>query len=141
MRKDWDHYFMDIAFKVAERSTCNRLKVGAVVIKNNRIKGTGYNGSPAGLPHCEEIGCEIKNNHCIRCIHAEVNALLECSPEEREGATLYVTDEPCAECQKLIITSGISKVIYARSYPPEKNWFALTDKINIKHLNNYAIRD
>lgn len=70
MRKDWDNYFMDIAFQVSERSTCPRLHVGAVLVKNRRIKGTGYNGSPKGLDHCDDVGCFMKNNHCIRTIHA-----------------------------------------------------------------------
>ena len=137
MRKDWDHYFMDIAFKVAERSTCDRLHVGAVIVKNKRIKGTGYNGSPAGLPHCSETQCMMHNGHCVRCIHAEVNALLECSPDEREGATIYVTDEPCPECQKLIITSGISRVVFARSYPPMISWYP--SKFIVEQLTDYII--
>ncbi|HQE05563.1 MAG TPA: deaminase [Tepidanaerobacteraceae bacterium] len=94
MRKDWDQYFLDIAFQVRDRSTCPRLKVGAVVVKDNRIKGTGYNGSPSKMAHCDDVGCMMRANHCVRTIHAEVNALLECSPEERKGATIYVTAAP-----------------------------------------------
>lgn len=123
MRKDWDTYFLEIAFKVRERSTCPRLQVGAVVVKDNRIKGTGYNGSPSGLAHCDDAGCMMRGNHCVRTIHAEVNALLECSPEERKDATLYVTARPCAECSKLIINSGIKRVVYAVEYPPDYDWF------------------
>jgi dCMP deaminase len=134
MRKDWDTYFLDIAFRVAERSTCPRRMVGAVVVKDRRIKGTGYNGSAAGLPHCDDAGCLLVNGHCRRTIHAEVNALLECSPEERDGATIYVTDHPCAECAKLIISSGISRVVYAREYPPDFDWFTLAPWIEVRHL-------
>lgn len=123
MRKDWDTYFLEIAFKVRERSTCPRLQVGAVVVKDNRIKGTGYNGSPSGLAHCDDSGCMMRGNHCVRTIHAEVNALLECSPEERKDATLYVTARPCAECSKLIINSGIKRVVYAMEYLPDYDWF------------------
>jgi dCMP deaminase len=138
MRKDWDNYFMDIAFQVSERSTCPRLHVGAVLVRDKRLKGTGYNGSPKGLPHCddEEHGCYIKNNHCIRTIHAEVNCLLEVSPEERAGATLYVTHTPCPECQKLIITSGISRVVFAKEYTPEINWFKYAEWIELVSLNS-----
>jgi dCMP deaminase len=71
MRKDWDKYFMDIAFMVSERSTCPRLHVGAVLVNDKRIKATGYNGSPKGFPHCDEAGCLMVNNHCVRTIHAE----------------------------------------------------------------------
>ena len=123
MRKDWDKYFMDIACEVRGRSTCPRLKVGAVVVKDNRIKGTGYNGSPSGMDHCDDVGCMMRENHCVRTIHAEVNALLECSPEERKGATIYVTARPCAECSKLIINSGIKRVVYAQDYHIDYDWF------------------
>ncbi len=123
MRKDWDEYFMDIAFQVRGRSTCPRLQVGAVVVKDNRIKGTGYNGSPSGMAHCDDVGCMMRGNHCVRTIHAEVNALLECTPEERKDATLYVTARPCAECSKLIINSGIRRVVFAQDYPIDYDWF------------------
>lgn len=123
MRKSWDEYFMQIAFQVAERSTCSRRRVGAIVVKDKRIKATGYNGSPSGLPHCIDEGCYLHEGHCLRCIHAEPNALLECSPSERNGATLYCTDYPCAECQKLIITCGIAKIVFARDYLPKADWF------------------
>lgn len=134
MRKDWDLYFLDIAFEVAKRSTCLRRTVGAVIIKDKRIKGTGYNGSPAGLPHCIDDGCAMVEGHCIRCIHAEPNAILECTPDERRGATLYCTDRPCPECQKLIITSGITKVVYARDYHSHTDWFALATNLEVLHL-------
>ena len=132
MRDSWDRYFMDMAFAASKRSTCNRLHVGAVIVKNNRVKATGYNGSPAGLPHCIDDECYMHNGHCVRCIHAEVNALLECSPDDKYGATIYVTDEPCSECQKLIITSGINRVVYARAYSPEINWFSLAKHIKVE---------
>lgn len=124
MRKDWDQYFMDIAFQVAGRSTCPRRDVGAVVVKDRRIKGTGYNGAPRKMPHCTEAGCLMVDGHCVRTVHAEINALLECSPEERDGATIYVTDYPCPNCAKTIIQSGVTRVVYARDYavPPELDW-------------------
>lgn len=134
MRKDWDHYFMDIARMVSERSTCERLHVGAVLVRDRRIKGTGYNGSPKGLPHCDEAGCLMVNNHCVRTIHAEVNCLLEVAPEERQGATMYVTHTPCPECQKLIITCGITRVVFATEYTPSINWLAMCPSIEIVNL-------
>lgn len=123
MRKNWDQYFMDIAFMVKERSTCPRLHVGAIVVKDKRIKGTGYNGSPPGLDHCDDVGCLMIKDHCKRTIHAEVNAIMECSPIEREKATIYVTAQPCMECSKLIIASGIKRVVYAKAYPTEYDFF------------------
>lgn len=136
MRKDWDSYFMDIAFEVRERSTCPRLHVGAVLVKNKRIKGTGYNGSPRGMEHCEDdgVGCYMRNNHCIRTIHAEVNCLLEVPPDDREDATIYVTHMPCPECQKLIINCGIKRVVYAKEYTPEINWFKDAPGIELYYL-------
>lgn len=136
MRKDWDKYFMDIAVMVSERSTCPRLHVGAVLVRNRRIKGTGYNGSPKGLPHCDEDGCFMVNNHCVRTIHAEVNCLMEVAPEEREGATMYVTHSPCPECQKLIITSGVKRVVYLNEYTPAINWFDFDKEIEVVKLDN-----
>lgn len=134
MRKDWDQYFMDIAFMVSERSTCPRLHVGAVLVQNRRIKATGYNGSPKGLPHCDEVGCLMVNNHCVRTIHAEVNCLMEAEPTEREGATMYVTHMPCPECQKLIITSGVKRVVFKNDYKPAINWFELDPFIEVIQL-------
>lgn len=133
-RKSWDEYFLDIAYQVAGRSTCPRLSVGAVVVKDRRIKGTGYNGSAAGLPHCTDEGHLMMNNHCVRTIHAEVNALLECSPEERRGATIYVTHRPCAECSKLIISSGIARVVYGEGYHTDFDWFTLAPWVELVHL-------
>ena len=135
MRKDWDDYFMDIAYKVKERSTCPRLQVGAVIVKDKRIKGTGYNGSPSGMPHCEDEGCFLIDKHCKRTIHAEVNCLLETTPEERKGATIYVTHQPCQDCQKLIITSGITRVVYAEGYEPEVDWLAMAKHIETVKLD------
>lgn len=135
LRKDWDTYFMDIALKVSERSTCPRLHVGAVLVKDKRIKGTGYNGSPKGLPHCDEDGCHMVNSHCVRTIHAELNCLLEVAPPEREGATMYITHAPCPECQKLIITCGIKRVVYAEEYTPAINWFEYDPSIEVVKFN------
>ncbi len=137
MRKDWDTYFMDIAFMVKERSTCPRLHVGALVVKDKRIKGTGYNGSPSGLDHCDDVGCLMINEHCKRTIHAEINAIMECSPEERKNATIYITAEPCMECTKIIIASGISRVVYARAYKKEHNFFEDAPWIEVVCLENY----
>ena len=125
MRKDWDTYFMEIADKVKDRSTCPRRQVGAIIVKDKRIKGTGYNGSPPGLAHCDEVGCLIVEGKCKRTIHAEVNAILETSPEERSGATIYITDEPCMECTKVIIASGITRVVYRKPYTKKEVDFFL----------------
>ena len=126
-RPSWDQYFMTITREVAERSTCLRAKVGAVIVRDRSILATGYNGSPAGLPHCTEVGClvyesrtpdgEIEQN-CYRTIHAEINAI---SQAARNGAAIrdadiYVTHTPCIHCLKVLINTGVRTVYYARPY-------------------------
>lgn len=122
-RPDWDDYFLDIADKVSTRSTCNRLHVGCVLTSSDhRILSTGYNGSPKGVPHCTEDGC-LKNSEgrCIRTVHAEANAIMSVSPEDRRGSILYCTHEPCEHCTKMIVQSGIIRVVYKNAYPNDVN--------------------
>ncbi|GBF10111.1 cytidine/deoxycytidylate deaminase family protein [Tepidibacillus infernus] len=123
-RKSWDEYFMDLAFTVAERATCPRRHVGAILVKNKKLLGTGYNGSPSGVADCYEQGCLIEHYHengvekerCIRTIHAEVNLVLFTNREDREDATVFVTDSPCYNCAKMLANSGIKEVVYERVY-------------------------
>ena len=81
-RIDWDQYFMVQAALLASRSTCTRLSVGAVLVRDKRIIGSGYNGAVAGDEHCIDVGCYLRDGHCVRTIHAEMNALLQCVHEE-----------------------------------------------------------
>jgi dCMP deaminase len=120
-RPSWDSYFMDIAFRVARRSTCPRASVGAVIVRDKRILTTGYNGSPRGLPHCSEAGCLIINGHCVRTLHAEQNAIIQGALHgvDVSHSTLYVTHQPCLNCAKMIINAGIERVVYAGDYPDE----------------------
>lgn len=117
-RPTWDEYFLDIAFTVAERSTCDRAHVGAVLVRDRRILATGYNGSPAGLPHCDEVGHLMVDGHCVRTLHAEQNAIIQCALHgvSSEGATAYVTHQPCLTCAKMLINAGIKHVVYAGNY-------------------------
>ena len=91
-RIKWEEYFMAQSHLLALRSTCKRLSVGATIVKDNRIIAGGYNGSVAGEVHCIDEGCLIEDGHCIRTIHAEMNALLQCAKQgvSTEGATIYV---------------------------------------------------
>jgi dCMP deaminase len=126
-RPSWDQYFMTITQQVAERSTCLRAKVGAVIVRDRSIVATGYNGAPAGLPHCLDVGClvyesrnpdgEIEQN-CFRTIHAEINAITQAA---RNGAAIrdadiYVTHTPCIHCMKVLINTGIRTVFYGQPY-------------------------
>ena len=119
MRPDWDTYFIQIAKEVASRSTCPRGSIGAVIVRDNRIISTGYNGAPSGEEHCEDAGCQIENEHCQRTVHAETNAIAYAAKDgiSLDGATLYVTDalgrKPtpvCHKCSQLIKVAGIVRV-------------------------------
>jgi dCMP deaminase len=118
-RPSWDDYFMGITFQVALRSTCDRARVGSIIVKERRILTTGYNGSPAGLPHCDEVGHLMIDNHCVRTLHAEQNAIIQAALHgvSVEGGTIYVTHQPCLTCAKMIINAGIRRVVYAGHYP------------------------
>jgi len=128
-RPPWDEYFMSIAQLVAGRSTCLRRSVGAVIVKDRRILATGYNGAPAGLPHCEETGCireELSIPHgerheLCRGIHAEQNAIIQSANYGTgiSGSAIYTTHHPCSVCAKMIINAGIRRVISADDYPDE----------------------
>lgn len=109
---------MDIAKTVSSRATCLRRSVGAVIERDRRILTTGYNGAPRGVPHCEEYGCDI-TKQCQLAAHAEQNAIAQAAANgvSCEGATLFVTCQPCNSCAKTIINSGIRRVVYEGDYP------------------------
>ena len=122
-RPSWNLYFMNIAHEVAQRSTCERAKAGAVIVKEKRILITCNNGSPRGLPHCTEVGCLIDNCHCIRTLHAEQNAIIQAALHGviTEGATIYVTHQPCFLCAKTIINAGIQEIVYDKEYQDDRS--------------------
>ena len=110
---------MAIARLVATRSTCDRLQSGAVLVKNKRIISTGYNGSPPGLPHCDEAGHLMEEGHCVRTIHGEHNALLQAATipgASTEGATMYTKYTPCIHCAKYVVAAGIKRVVVGKIY-------------------------
>jgi len=117
-RPSWDEYFLEIAKVVAKRSTCDRANVGAVIAKNKVILSTGYNGAPRGLPHCDDVGHEIVDGHCIRTAHAEVNAIAQAAKNGTpiESASIYLTISPCYDCFKMIVNAGIKEVVYGNFY-------------------------
>jgi len=124
-RPTWNEYFMNIAHEVAKRSTCERAQVGAVIV----------HGSPRGLPHCSEVGCLMDNGHCVRTLHAEQNAIIQAALHGviTEGATIYVTHQPCFICAKTIINApcficaktiinaGISEIVYDKEYRDDRS--------------------
>jgi len=125
-RPSWSEYFMTITKMVAKRSTCLRRHVGAILVKDKRILATGYNGAPAGLRHCEEVGCLRKDSsvpsgqrhELCRGLHAEQNAIIQAAYHgiPIAGSTLYCTNKPCVICTKMIINAGIERVVYEEGY-------------------------
>jgi dCMP deaminase len=136
-RKDWDTYFLDMAYMASTRSRCSRRHVGAVLVQGKKLLGTAYNGAPMGVPDCSEAGCMlveevelvptegkdevIRKQRCIRTIHAEQNLLLFTDRKDREGSSVYVTDQPCWTCSNMLANSGISEIVYHRVYPKDSD--------------------
>lgn len=118
-RPSWDDYFMAVVKIIAARGTCDRLYAGSVLVKDNRIIATGYNGSPAGLPHCDEKGHLLEEGHCVRTIHGEHNSLLQAARQgatSTEGSTMYTKYSPCIHCAKYIIACGIKRIVVGKVY-------------------------
>lgn len=118
-RPSWDEVYSEMAQVVASRSTCSRAYVGAVITKNNAILATGYNGAISGEDHCLTHGHILDDNdHCIRTVHAEINALMQCAKigQAVEGATMYCTFFPCLSCVKAIIQAGIKTIKFISEY-------------------------
>jgi len=121
-----DEYFMEMAHLISKRSTCVRRKVGAVIVKDKRVLTTGYNGSPKGTKHCEELGCirEQMNipsgtrHELCRGVHAEQNAVIQAAyfGVSIQNSSIYTTTFPCSMCAKILINAGINEIIYSESY-------------------------
>jgi len=144
-RPSWDEYFLDVASLVAKRATCLRRSVGAVLVKDKRILATGYNGAPAGLKHCVDVGCirqKLKipsgeRHELCRALHAEQNALIQASLYgiSVKGSTMYATCQPCVICAKMLINAGIKEIVIAGGYPDKMALDFLKEaKIKIKKI-------
>ncbi|MCU9533976.1 deoxycytidylate deaminase [Streptococcus sp. CSL10205-OR2] len=119
-RLTWQDYFMANAELISKRSTCDRAYVGAVLVKNNRIIATGYNGGVSETSNCSEVGHQMEDGHCIRTVHAEMNALIQCAKEgiSTDNTEIYVTHFPCINCTKALLQAGIKKITYKTPYNP-----------------------
>ena len=126
-RPSWDDYFMEVANSISKRATCDRGRSGCVIAKDKHILVSGYVGSPAGLPHCDDVGHQMKSvihedgtttDHCVRTVHAEQNAICQAAKVGISvlGATIYTRMTPCRVCAMLIINCGIKRVICERKY-------------------------
>ena len=128
-RPSWDEYFATLAIQVSTRTTCMRRAVGAVIVKDNRILATGYNGVPSGMHHCQEVGClrdklgvpSGQRQEICRGLHAEQNAIIQAAKYgiDISGAKIYITTQPCITCAKMLINAGIKEIVYANPYPDE----------------------
>jgi len=151
-RKSWDDYFIEILHSTQKRATCNRGRSAALLVKQNHILSTGYVGSPAGVPHCDDVGHEFIDSyeeneegeielrqHCVRTVHAEQNAISQAAKFgiSVDGATLYSTMFPCYVCAKMLVNVGIRKVIAEYDYQSSEQSKALFDLVGIE----YSIRE
>ena len=128
-RPSWDEYFMGITELVAQRSTCLRRRVGAILVRDKRIIATGYNGAPSKIKHCLDVGClreqkgipSGERHELCRGLHAEQNAIIQAALYGFSvgGATLYCTNLPCSICSKMLINIQLEKVYYKAGYPDE----------------------
>jgi dCMP deaminase len=129
-RLSWDDYFMSIAFLISSRSTCNRLHVGCVLVKNTRIISVGYNGFLPKLPH---KSC-IRDGHEQATVHSEQNAITDCAKRgvSTDNAIAYITHYPCINCCKMLCAAGIKKIYYHFDYNNDPLVGELFDLANIE---------
>ncbi len=129
-RPSWDDYFMQITHMVATRATCLRRKVGAILVRDKHILTTGYNGPPAGLPHCDELGGCLRDklgvasgerHEISRAVHAEQNAIIQASIHgiSIKGSTVYATNQPCSLCTKMLVNAGVYEFVISDGYPDD----------------------
>ncbi|MCX7956833.1 MAG: dCMP deaminase family protein [Endomicrobia bacterium] len=142
-RPPWDEYFLKMAFLVAERSTCRRHHVGAIIVRDRRILASGYNGAPVGCKDCLELGClreqmripSGQRHELCRAVHAEQNAIIQAGVYgiDIAGSTLYCTHSPCIICAKMVVNAKIEKFVTCQSYADE-SFRSLFDEAKIKFV-------
>ena len=149
IRPSWDEYFMELAYAASKRATCDRGRSGCVIVRNKQVLVTGYVGSPAGLPHCDDVGHLMRkvihedgsvSHHCVRTVHAEQNAI--CQAARRgialDDSTLYCSMTPCRTCAMLLINCGIKRVVCEKKYHAgaESEELFRQAGVKIEFLNN-----
>ena len=144
-RLSWDEYFMRMAQLMAERSTCLRRQVGAVIVRDKRILTTGYNGAPSGMKHCDEVGClrekldvpSGKMHELCRGLHAEQNAIIQAAVfgVSIKDAEIYCTNVPCIICAKMLINAGMSKRIYYQDGYPDELALEMLQEANVQLIH------
>jgi dCMP deaminase len=130
IRPTWEEYFKDLVNLTARRSSCDKLHVGCLFIKNNRIIAQGYNGYISGCEH-KSI---IKENHNIATIHAEQNTITDCAKRgvSCDGCEAYITHFPCFNCMKLMVSCGICKINYINDYKNDDLVYKIANDVNIE---------
>ena len=146
-RPSWDEYFLEVAHLVSKRATCLRRRVGAVLVKEKKILATGYNGAPSGLKHCLDVGClrerlkvpSGERHELCRGLHAEQNVILQAAlyGTSTKGSILYITNQPCIICAKMLINAGIEEIIITGDYPDKlaRN-FLKEAKIKVRRIKS-----
>ncbi|HOX54144.1 MAG TPA: cytidine/deoxycytidylate deaminase family protein [Candidatus Omnitrophota bacterium] len=130
VRPSWDEYFLEVAELVSKRATCLRRHVGAVLVKDKRILATGYNGAPSGIKHCLDDGDCLRvklgipsgqRHELCRGLHAEQNVLIQAALHgiSTKDSILYLTNQPCIICAKMLINAGIKEIVISDGYPDE----------------------
>jgi dCMP deaminase len=143
VRPSWDEYFLNLADAVSKRATCDRGRAGTVIVKDKRILVTGYVGSPEGMPHCDDVGHDLKKSvddkgveswHCVRTVHSEQNAICQAARMgvSIQGATVYTRMTPCRVCAMLLINCGIKRIYCERKYHTGAESEELFKKAGIK---------
>jgi len=144
IRPTWDEYFLGLLEPLGRRGTCNRGRSGAVIVSlGNTILATGYVGAPPGQPHCDEVGHMMrtvidengnKSQHCVRTLHAEENAILQCAKDgiKLGGATIYCKMTPCYNCAMRIVRVGIKRVVAQKRYHADKLSLELFKNAGVK---------
>ncbi len=146
VRPTWDEYFMEVTHAVAKRATCDRGRCGSVIAKDKQILVTGYVGAPKGLPHCDEVGHQMKTTrhedghetqHCVRTAHAEQNAICQAAKLgiAIDGATIYTKMTPCIVCAKMIINAGIKRVVCEKKYHTGEESEAMFKEVGVEVTN------
>ena len=153
IRPSWDEYFMEVANAISKRATCDRGRSGCVIARDKQILVTGYVGSPKGLPHCDDVGHQMRkvlhedgsvSSHCVRTVHAEQNAICQAARQgiSIDGATLYCRMTPCRTCAMLIINCGIVRVVCEMKYhagDESEEMFAQAG-IEIEYVHNKVLK-
>jgi len=150
-RPDWHTYFMKMAYLVSERSTCLRRKVGAILVRDNQILSTGYNGAPKLVPHCSQTGClrqkynipSGERHELCRGVHAEQNAIIQAAVHgvSIRNSELYCTNQPCSICAKMLINAEVKTIIVANTYDDELAKTMLEQaSINVFHFDMETLK-